>query len=124
MSEKTDEEALLVISMIALFYGVIVGAGAFYGYTKKGSKASLAVGGAASICLIVTTIVTLVMPNQTEAWGCLAVFTLAVCILGLVRWQLYPDDRGYKKFMPMGFIAVLSAAVFFLICIALIIVET
>ncbi|KAJ8614442.1 hypothetical protein CTAYLR_000797 [Chrysophaeum taylorii] len=123
MSSSSDEAALLTFSVICLFYSAAIGAGAVYAYKVKESKASLAAGGSASVCLFITTLVTFFLPKRVEAWGCLAIITAGLMVLGLVRWRLFPGEDGQKKFIPMGMVAVLSGVVLLIQLIALIVIE-
>lgn len=119
----SDKDALLVLSIICLFYSLLVGGGGIYAYKFKQSKASLAIGGSSGICLLVTTLVTFVLQKRVEAWGALAIITVALLIVATVRWRLYPGEDGEKKFMPMGLLSITSGIVLLLELIALIIIE-
>mmetsp|Transcript_11046 Transcript_11046/g.28076 ORF Transcript_11046/g.28076 Transcript_11046/m.28076 type:complete len:124 (+) Transcript_11046:35-406(+) len=121
---STDEDALVTLSIICIIYSILIGAGGFYAYKFKESKASLAAGGSASICLLVTSLVTIFLPKRVEAWGVLAVITLGLIVFAGVRWRMFPGDDGQRKFMPMGMLAVVSTVVLLLELIALIIIST
>lgn len=99
----------------AVVYGVLLGMGGLVGWTKKKSKASLVAGFSSSLVILVT--VFFGWDSKTNLpFMFLAFYALSLMAVFFSRYV----STG-RKFMPAGFMSLLSAASFLLYLVALIV---
>ncbi len=85
-------------------YGVLLAVGALIGYFKAGSRPSLIAGSISSIAAFTA----LGLSINSSRWGIALGLILSICLFVLFGYR-YAVKTG--KFMPSGFLAVISLVV-------------